>query len=56
MRTVIENGTIFDTDTLAFTGEACLVIEDGRIVQVGVPPPAKPIAASTRAGSSCCPA
>lgn len=35
MRTVIENGTIFDTDTLAFTGEACLVIEDGRIVQVG---------------------
>ena len=35
MKTVIRNGNIFDTESLAFTGEAIVVIEDGRIKSVG---------------------
>ena len=35
MRTVIRNGNIFDTETMDFTGEQTLVIEDGRIVSIG---------------------
>lgn len=35
MRLLIENANIFDTDKLAFTGEAPLLCENGRIVAVG---------------------
>lgn len=34
MRTVIENGTLFDTESLSFTGEAALVIEEGLITDI----------------------
>ena len=34
MRTLIQNATVFDTDTLDFVGERTIEIEDGRIVAV----------------------
>ena len=33
MRTLIRNGHVFDTETLDFTSERTLVIEDGWIVE-----------------------
>lgn len=34
MRTVIENGTLLDTDVMEFVGERAIVIDEGKIVEV----------------------
>lgn len=34
MRTVIENGTVLDTSTMAFVGERTVVVDDGMIVEI----------------------
>lgn len=38
MKTVIRNGNIFDTGTLDFTGEATVVLADGKIASIGDEP------------------
>ena len=38
MKTVIRNGNVFDTGTLDFTGEATVVLVDGKIASIGEEP------------------